>query len=272
MPNRDVPSFDVHEFHERQSDYCLCVFVINESGRLETQLERMKAFCRGVDIVIADGGSSDGSTDESLLKSFGVNSLLTKTGPGKLGAQMRMAFAWAIERGYRGVVCMDGNNKDDPVAVPEFINRLDSGHDHIQGSRFVPGGVSENLPLSRWAGLKLLHAPLISIASRYPYTDTTNGFRAYSTRLLNEPRVSVFREVFSGYELHYYLAVRAARLGFRVCEIPVTRRYPARGATPTKISPIRGNLRVLWCLFATVLGAYNPRVDVCCSIHTRELE
>ena len=32
------------------------------------------------------------------------------------------------------------------------------------------------------------------------------------------------------------------QLGFRVCEIPVARRYPATGPTPTKISPVRGNL------------------------------
>ncbi|HEY2911564.1 MAG TPA: hypothetical protein VGI99_15035, partial [Gemmataceae bacterium] len=70
---------------------------------------------------------------------------------------------------------------------------------------------------------------------------------------------AIFRDSFPGYELHYYLAIRAARLGFKVCEIPVARRYPAHGPTPTKISPFRGNLRVLRCLFATCMGVYNPR-------------
>ena len=54
------------------------------------------------------------------------------------------------------------------------------------------------------------------------------------------------------------LAIRAARLGFRVTEIPVARRYPASGPVPTKISPIRGNLRVIRCLFAACFGRYNP--------------
>ena len=61
-----------------------------------------------------------------------------------------------------------------------------------------------------------------------------------------------------GYELHYYLAIRAARLGFRVTETPVTRRYPASGKTPTKISPVKGNLRVLRTLAAAVLGRFDP--------------
>ena len=34
-------------------------------------------------------------------------------------------------------------------AVHDFLARLDEGYDLVQGSRFVPGGVSENLPLSR---------------------------------------------------------------------------------------------------------------------------
>jgi hypothetical protein len=113
--------------------------------------------------------------------------------------------------------------------------------------------------LSRWLGIKLLHAPLIRWASRFPYTDTTNGFRAYSARALADPAIDLFRDVFSGYELHYYLAIRMSRLGFRVKEVPVTRSYPPQGAVPTKISPVRGNLRVLRCLFAACLGYYNPR-------------
>jgi hypothetical protein len=70
--------------------------------------------------------------------------------------------------------------------------------------------------------------------------------------------VAPLRDVFLGYELHYYLAIRAARLGFRVIETPVTRRYPSTGKTPTKISPVRGNLRVLRTLAASLLGRFDP--------------
>jgi hypothetical protein len=115
-----------------------------------------------------------------------------------------------------------------------------------------------NTPASRWWGIRLIHAPLVSWAAGFPYTDTTNGFRAYSRRLLTDPRVAPFREVFSSYELHYYLAIRAARLGFRVCEVPVTRSYPSRGKTPTKIHGIRGNYAVLRTLLAACRNQFDP--------------
>jgi dolichol-phosphate mannosyltransferase len=257
-PAREVPAYSADEYRPRSADYCVCVFVINENGKLHKQLDAMRGPAAGLDVVVADGGSSDGSTDRDQLEPRGVNTLLTKTGPGKLGAQMRMAFAWALDRGYRGVVCIDGNGKDGVDALPRFTAALGEGYDHVQGSRFIPGGISENLPRSRYWGLKLLHVPMMRWASRFPYTDTTNGFRAYSAKFLADPRVATFRNVFVGYELHYYLAIRAARLGFRVTEIPVARRYPATGPVPTKISPVRGNLRVIRCLFAACFGRYNP--------------
>ena len=139
---------------------------------------------------------------------------------------MRMAFAYSLIKGYDGIITVDGNHKDDTSAVPLFISSLDSGYDHVQGSRFITGGKAINTPLLRWLAVRLIHAPLISLASGFHYTDTTNGFRAYSRKLLLDEKVAVFRDIFDSYELHYYLAVKAARLGYRVLEVPVTRVYP----------------------------------------------
>jgi hypothetical protein len=171
---------------------------------------------------------------------------------------MRMALAHALRQGYEGVLVMDGNNKDDPRAIPRLVRALDEGMDHAQGSRFIAGGRGVNTPPLRYWAIKLLHAPLLSLASGFRYTDTTNGFRGYSRRFLLDPRVQPFRDVFSDYELHYYLALRAAELGYRVREVPVTRTYPARGGVPTKIHGWHGNWRVLRTLLAVCLRRYHP--------------
>ncbi len=253
-----APEFFALELAPRKARWCVCIPVINEGERIQRQLERMRPFARDLDVAIADGGSTDGALGEEYLRTTIVRALLTKTGPGRLSAQMRMAMAWGMEQGYEGLIFVDGNNKDDPEALPRFASKLAEGWDHVQGSRYAPGGKGVNTPLSRHLGVLLLHAPLISLAARHRYTDTTNGFRGYSRRLLLDPRVQPFRDVFAAYELHYYLAIRAARLGFKVCEVAVTREYPAKGRTPTKISPLRGNLAVLRTLFRAVSGAYDP--------------
>jgi glycosyltransferase involved in cell wall biosynthesis len=256
--SRVVPEHDVVEFAPRRHSFCVAVFAINEGGRIRRQLAKMAEYADVVDIVVADGGSTDGSMEHSYLEQAGVRALLTKRGDGKLGSQMRMAFSWALEQGYAGVISMDGNDKDDPEALPRFVASLESGVDHVQGSRFIAGGHHENTPRSRLLGVRLLHAPLISLAARRRYSDTTNGFRGYSRRLLEDERIALFREEFTGYELHYYLAIRSARLGMRIEEIPVSRIYPAHGKVPTKISPIAGNLGLMRTLARAVRHRYDP--------------
>lgn len=253
-----VPAYDQHVMVAKRHRYCIAVFVINEGERVRRQLTAMAPLADQIDIIVADGGSTDGSLALDSLDVFRLRAVLVKRGPGKLSAQMRMAIAFVLAEGYEGLIVIDGNGKDDHSAVSRFIELLDAGYDHVQGSRYVPGGRGVNTPLSRTIGVKLLHAPLISAAAGARYTDTTNGFRAYSRRLLTDPRVQPLRDIFVGYELHYYLAIRAARLGFRVTETPVTRRYPVEGKTPTKISPVKGNLLILRTLAAAALGKFNP--------------
>ncbi len=246
------------ELRERGSKFALAVFVLNEGPRIRSQLEKMRVLASRVDIVIVDGGSSDGALDEPYLKRCGVRALLVKTGAGGLSAQMRVGLHWCLEQGYDGIVTIDGNDKDDTTAVPYFVAALENGIDHAQGSRYVPGGRGIRTPLARHLGVVLLHAPMISLAAGKRYTDTTNGFRAYSARFLRDSRVQPFRDVFQRYELHYYLAIRAARLGFTVTELPVTRTYPASGGVPTKIKGIRGNVGILRTLWDAFRGRFDP--------------
>jgi glycosyltransferase involved in cell wall biosynthesis len=253
-----VPDYDCYEFQSVRERYALCVFVLNENGRLQRQLDRMVPWLGQVDLIIADGGSTDGCAEPDELRRRGVHSLLVKRGPGRLSAQMRMALAHCIQSGYRGVIVMDGNDKDDPSAIPRFVGALDNGYDHVQGSRFVRGGKAVRTPKSRYYAIRCLHAPLMSLCAGFQYTDTTNGFRAYSSRFLLDHRVLPFRDEFSAYELHYYLALRAPHLGYRCCEIPVTRAYPKDGAVPTKIHGWRGNAKVRRTLFAACMGWYVP--------------
>jgi dolichol-phosphate mannosyltransferase len=254
-----VPAFTGREYRPKSAKYCLLIPIINENERIATELDRAQK--HGVDkladIIICDGGSTDGCTDDARLKPFGVNTLLVKLGPGRQGAQLRMGFWWALERGYDGVITIDGNNKDSIEDVPRFIEKLEAGYDFVQGSRFVKGGRAINTPLMRYAAVRLIHAPLISLTAGERFTDTTNAYRAYSRKYLTHPQVQPFRDIFVAYELLAYLSVRASQLKLKTCEVPVTRAYPKTGKMPTKISFFKGNGDLLKTVLKNLKGEYN---------------
>ena len=258
VAGRQVPSYRIESFAPRANRWCVGIPVINEGDRLLGQLERMRALALPADIIIADGGSKDGSVQQSVLQPLGVRTLLTKLGPGKLSAQMRMVFDYMLNEGYEGIVLIDGNGKDGVDAIPAFLTALEQGWDYLQGSRYVPGGHQENTPLDRKIGGRLIHAPLLSLAARFHYTDTTNGFRGISARFLLDPRLQPFRDIFDTYNLHYYLSIRAARLGYRVRELPVSRCYPPAGPTPSKIGGFAGKFAIFQLLLEAITGKYDP--------------
>lgn len=263
MNNRrtGVPLYTATEYEDKHSDCCVLIPIINEKGRIDKELARARAagIDKLADIIICDGGSADGGTEDELLRALGVNTLLTKTDKGKQGAQLRMGFDWALQRGYSGFITIDGNNKDSIEDVPAFIDKLREGYDLVQGSRFIKGGKAINTPLFRLLSVRLIHAPVISLTAGQWFTDTTNAYRAYSKAYLTDPRVDVFRDIFDTYELLAYLSVRATQLKMRACEIPVTRAYPTDEATPTKIKGFKGNLNLFRILIRNLLGAYKPK-------------
>lgn len=255
-----VPIFESNEYQPKNKEYVLLIPIINEGGRIAKELTRAQQhhIADFVDIVICDGDSTDGCTDDKKLRSLDVNTLLVKKDIGKQGAQLRMGMWWALKRGYKGIITIDGNNKDSIEDVPVFIQKLEDGYDFIQGSRFIKGGHAINTPLVREVAVRFIHAPIISITARQRFTDTTNAYRGYSIKYLTDVRVQPFRDIFMTYELLAYLSVRASQLGLKACEVPVTRAYPKSGKVPTKISFFGGNWELLKILFKNMIGAYNP--------------
>lgn len=257
---KGIPGFECVEYAGKNKDYVLLIPIINEGDRIIKELKRAKKYgvSNYADIIICDGGSTDNCTEETRLKKLGVNTLLVKKDTGKQGAQLRMGIWWALQRGYEGIITIDGNNKDSIEDVPNFIQKLQEGYDFVQGSRFIKGGKAINTPFIRIVSVRFLHAPIISLTAHYHFTDTTNAYRAYSSKYLIDKRVQPLRDIFMTYELLAYLSVRASQIGMKVCEIPVTRAYPKKGKIPTKISFLKGNSELLKILFKNMSGLYNP--------------
>lgn len=253
-----IPKYISVEFSPPTSEFALLIPVINEGSRIQNQLLRIQELKLAIDIIVTDGGSSDGSIEPDFLKSVGVSSLVKKTSPGFLSTQLRAGFHYCLSKNYQGVITVDGNNKDDVECIPLFVEKLLEGFDYVQGSRFVAGGVAENTPKLRLLAIRFIHSPVTSFAAGFKITDSTNGFRGFSRELLSSSRMGIFREVFQGYELLAYAPIRASQAGFNLVEVPVGRRYPLDAPTPTKINGIVGYLRLMRVLFKAAFRSYNP--------------
>ena len=222
--------------HGAPSRVLFALFAFNEGDKLQRTLARFPQD-RDFDILLVDDGTTDGSTD-ALPE--GILVLRNEKNLG-LGASIKRAFRYALEHDYDVIGIMAGNGKDDPAEIPRILEPLkDPGVDFVQGSRFLRGGGYTNMPAYRVVATRVVHPVLFTLMTRKLVTETTNGFRAFRTAILKDPRVDWEQSWLDLYELEQYVQFKTSKLGYRRVEVPVTKSYPPRGQAYTKIKPLSG--------------------------------
>jgi dolichol-phosphate mannosyltransferase len=208
-------------------------FAYNEGEKIRRTLARHPQ-TRAYDLLVHDDGSTDGALDETAP---GVLVLRNPTNQG-IGAAMKRVFQYALDHGYDALVIQAGNDKDDPLQIPSLLAPLQNDSaDFVQGSRYLDGGQFGNMPAYRVLGTRLIHPLIFSVAARKRVTESTNGFRAFRTAILRDPRIDWRQDWLDRYELEPYLMLKAIRLGYRHVEVPVTKVYPPRQQGYTKMRP-----------------------------------
>jgi len=188
-------------------------------------------------VLVVDDGSTDRSAEVAREKGAEVLPLGRTAG---VGAALRAGFRWAQERGFDVIAVCAGNNKDAPEELPRLLDPIaEQGVDFVQGSRYLAGGRTGGMPLYRHFATRL-HPLLFSLSVRKRVTESTNGFRAFRTRLLEDRRINLDQAWLDEYELEPYLYWKTIRLGYKTAEAPVTKIYPPKAIGYTKMKPITG--------------------------------
>src|SRR5580765_2059572 len=186
-------------------------FAYNEGEKIRRTLARHPAH-RSYDLLVHDDGSTDGALDGI---DPGILVLRHETNQG-IGAAMKRVFEYSLAHGYDVLVIHAGNDKDDPLEIPSLVEpiRADAA-DFVQGSRYLGGGGFGNMPRYRVLGTRLIHPLIFSLAARKRVTESTNGFRAFRTTILRDPRIDWRQDWLDRYELEPYLMLKAIWLGYR---------------------------------------------------------
>ena len=203
-------------------------------------------------VVVVDDGSTDGTPQTIESRGAGIIRHPVRRG---VGAAIRTGLDWATANGFDIAVIVAGNDKDRPQEIPRLLKPIiEDGYHVVQGSRYLRGGSYGNMPAYRRVATQLLHPLLLSALTRQRMTDSTNGFRAIRLDLFNDRRINLNQEWLDGYELEPYILYKALTLGYRVCEVPVTKIYPNAALGYTKMKPITGWWQMLSPLFMLATG------------------
>lgn len=230
--------------------------VYNEETQVGPLLDKYQpVVAKGIvqEVVAVDDGSTDQTSE--IMRRYPFCSVISHPTHQGCGDAIRSGYRYALEKGYDIFVIMAGNGKDDPAEIERLIAPILANEmDYVQGSRFLPGGYSQGLPQHRNVAIRVF-TWTFSLFLLRRYTDCTNGFRAYRTAILRDPRLDWAQEWLGhSYEIEFYMHYKVAALGYRVSEVPVSKIYrPAKDGSYTKVR-IRDWLTNLKPLFLLRLG------------------
>jgi dolichol-phosphate mannosyltransferase len=216
----------------------------NEAGNIERLCREVRMAVPEADMLIVDDASPDGTADlaEELGRSLGQIDVIRRSGKTGLGAAYRAGLRTAIDRGAEICVQMDADLSHDPAVLPALIANAEHGADLAIGSRYVPGGLTENWPrrrrmLSRWGNRYA--AGILGLA----VNDATAGFRAYRTDALERMKFDTVAA--EGYGFQVEMTYRLVRIGGKVVEFPITFRDRMAGESKMSGGIIREALAIV---------------------------
>lgn len=217
-------------------DVSVVIPCLNEANSIGLCIDKARAAFRacGVrgEVVVADNDSTDRSAE--IARDHGAR-VVTVVAKG-YGNALRGGFAQA--RG-RFIIMGDADDSYDFSEVPGFVAKWREGYDLVMGNRIKgeikPGAMPWH---HRYIGTPLMSA-IVNLFFGSGIGDVNCGMRGFTKDLV--PQLGLHT---TGMEFASEFVVKAAKLGVRVTEIPVT-LWPDKRNRPSHLRSFRDGWRHL---------------------------
>lgn len=209
-----IPSADALASIRVQAGLSIVIPTFKEVDNIPLILERIDAVKREGDllleVIFMDDDSRDGSVEAVEQSGYHWARIVVRTK--NRGLSPAVIDGFRIAR-YPVIVCMDCDLSHPPEVIPQMVLALSSGQQIIIGSRYVPGGsTNDNWGIVRWLNSRVatvLARPLTSVK------DPMSGF--FAMRKADFDKATDLNPV--GYKVGLELVVKC---GFtNIGEVPI---------------------------------------------------
>ena len=240
----------------------IIVPTFNELANAPILIERIFKHIPDAHILIIDDGSPDktGEKIKELQSKYPATLfLLERARKSGLGSAYRTGFAWGLERGYEELIEMDADLSHRVRDLKKMIDakELKPNTDLVIGSRWMPGGKTENWSksrelLSRAANLYV--RAMLGMGVK----DSTAGFRIYSSSILKKLNLEAIKS--EGYSFQIEMTRAVHKLGGKIIEVPIVFRERENGVSKMSKSIVREAMLLvtIWGLRRLLLISKRP--------------
>ncbi|MFG1947492.1 glycosyltransferase family 2 protein [Nonomuraea sp. NPDC048826] len=203
---------------------------LNEAANLPHVFAALPAWID--EVVLVDGDSTDDTVAVARRLRPDLR-VVTQTRRGKGNALIEGAAAAKGDI----IVMMDADGSTDGREIRSFVTALTSGADFAKGSRYAPGGGSDDLSPLRSLGNRALTG-LTNLLYGTRYTDLCYGYNAFWARHLDSLALDC-----DGFEIETLMNIRAVKAGLTIREVPSHERSRIHGES--NLHALRDGWRVL---------------------------
>ena len=187
------------------------------------------------EVIMVDDGSSDGTFQAAQALVGGKVKLLRhEVNQGKVAA-LRTGV---LQAGGDVIIFTDADNTYPARYVPQLVQEIEKGADLVLGARIQ---ARENIPAFNRLGNNIFSF-LATYISCIRIKDSQTGMRAFRREMFDKLDVKA-----KGLEFETKMTVRAAKLGYKIVEIPI--EYRER-VGKSKLNPLKDGARMLTALLS----------------------